>query len=244
MAFSLVTHSQLNLSFLLYSLSNPILSLSLNSKTTILCSLFKSVTWKQWAKNFQAPPHHCCRSSLKVTIRCFQHKPWCSSAMEERDAFVFLFGFGFEFEFRFVCQTSKECLSKTHNLCNHHRQWITLEIPPLATDLSPPPLLVRVLVGLGICFSLGDKGFGDFLFGFERWGLGMVICESVGIFCFGFCLKIVLIWCFCWHMNGYGYVYMLCDQGFLGILGFIWLSVYVCIIILNRTHNSEILAWT
>ena len=39
-------------------------------------------------------------------------------------------------------------------------------------------------------------------------------------------------------------IYMLCDQGFLGILGFIWLSVYVCIIILNRTHNSEILAWT
>ena len=77
---------------------------------------------------------------------------------------MFLFGFGFRFEFRFVCQKSRERLAETHDLCNHHMQRITSEIPPLATDLSPPPLLVRVLVGLGIYFSLGDKGFGDFLF--------------------------------------------------------------------------------
>ena len=51
-------------------------------------------------------------------------------------------------------------------------------------------MLVQVLVGLRIgfffFFFLGEKDLVIFffLFGFERWGLDMVICESVGFFFF------------------------------------------------------------
>ena len=61
------------------------------------------------------------------------------------------------------------------------------------------------------------KRFGDFLFGFERWGLGMVICGFVGIFFIWICLKISLIWCFCWSMNDYGYVFMLYEFDLLEV---------------------------
>ena len=47
MAFSLVTHSQLNLSFLLYSLSNPILSLSLSIAKLPYCAHSSN----QWHEN-------------------------------------------------------------------------------------------------------------------------------------------------------------------------------------------------
>ena len=72
-------------------------------------------------------------------------------------------------------------------------------LPPLVVvDLSPLSLfyyvffffpllfwflLVWVLVSLGIGFPYGD-GFGDFLFGSERWGLGMVICRFMVLWVF------------------------------------------------------------
>ena len=111
-----------------------------------------------------AAPRWRLRSSAPDTSFCVP-QPW-----KRELAFVFLFGFGFEF--RFVCQMSRERLAETHDLCNHHRRWIKPETPPLATDLSPPPLLVRVLDSLGIGFSLGDKRFGDFLFLIWVWKVG------------------------------------------------------------------------
>ena len=50
----------------------------------------------------------------------------------------------------------------------------------------------------------------------------MVICGFVGFFflLFGLCLKIGVIWCFCWSMNDYGYVCMLCE----------FISVCVCVV--------------
>ena len=62
--------------------------------------------------------------------------------------------------------------------------------PPLDADISSP-LLVWALVDLGIEFTFGDKGFGDFLSGFERWDFGMVICGFVGILFFYFYLGFV-----------------------------------------------------
>ena len=132
-------------------------------------------------------------------------------------------------------------MAKIHEL--YHRLQITLSTPPLVAAglFSSFSILFSVFLFISLLvwlfFDLGLDQFrgkffylmvimiGDFLFGFEMWGWGMVICGSMSIFLLEFRLKIGLIWCYFWCMYDYKYVSMLCNMGFLGDLDFICLCV-------------------
>ena len=159
---------------------------------------------------------------------------WCSLAMEE----------SFYFCFRvWVSVCVWDCVPNIQGMFGRDPR----ALPPLvAADLSPLSLLFYFIFSLFLfCFS--SSWFGSW----SIYGLGFLMVirirwffiwvwkvgftyghfRSMGIFWFGVCLKMGLIWCFCWfmHMN-LCVCLVIWDVWGFQVLEFIWLYVYVCVL--------------
>ena len=128
---------------------------------------------------------HANNSNLLLTCLGLHFWVWISIS-----GFGSIFGFGSLFVFGFVCQTSREHLTKTHERCHH---WWSSISPFLYSFFFPPSFgLVLCLFGswsiCGLGFLMWYKDLMIFYLGFKG-GLGMVIYKFVDIFDLGFVSK-------------------------------------------------------
>ena len=92
------------------------LSLSLRSQTLLFSLSHTSLAFSSHTLSLMVETHVLPLPSCTLSLnQCYGDgvpQPW-------KRVFIFVFGFGSLFVFGIVCQTSKECLVETHELCHH-----------------------------------------------------------------------------------------------------------------------------
>ena len=146
--------------------------------------------WRHLARDFRASHLHHCYCSMPTALI------WCQTCLGLRfGVWVSISGFGSLFVFGFVCQTSREHLTKIHKLHHHHWQchhwW--------------PSISILFLCSIFFFFSFG-----------------LVLCwfRSCSIYGLGFLCDIRIWWFLIWVWKGvwvwsYADLWLFFDLGFV-----------------------------